>query len=901
MTVVTNLQLWADNLETTQLPEIESDISTLQVEVPALSALITQKAQQFSDNLAAYAVTVTSAAATALQADDRSDLALTEIYALKQALETYTDSAVAGVQSSLDTSVADLSSQLATQVLDDTATAVAAEIAGVLSDTAALAATATAMLTSAEDKHNDILAGIDLLTDVTVPTLSVLVDSQGTIINTLGLDYAAITANYPHATLLEGIDAAQAKNEADLAPLAGSILRIPRNLWGRDLETASDVLEKPTLNTYGTFHVDDADFGECFEFGDSSNTNVGPAYPIDFDNNRVYKITATFKVITANTWVHFGVTTQKGTSLVEGYNAKSITGSALTAGTVHTATIYVGSDATALGNYGLSADEYIVLANSSTANKLYWFVEQNLTPGSGHIKLASLFITDVTEVLSNINALRTELQSNIDGVSATLTNDYYTAVETDSAIAVSAVSLQSNIDGVQANLNTEASTRASEDTAIAADIVTLTAEVDSNTADVATNTADVAANTADVATNTAGLAAELIARANADSAIAGSVTALNVEVDTNTAGLAAELIARADADTAISASVTTLTTEVDANTSGLATELVTRADADSALSVSITNLNAEVDTNTVGLAAELVARANADSAIAADLTTLTATVGGVSSNLSANYYTSAQTNSAITGSATTLQASINAVSSTLSTDYYTSVETDSAISVASTALQSNIDGVSSNLSTNYYTIAQADTAIAAAETSLQSNIDGVSSNLSTNYYTSTATDGEISTAISTAQTALQSDIDDVVADLVTESTTRTNADSAISTTVTNLTATVGTNTSSISTQAAAITDIEGNMTASLAFRAKSGTAGAELELIALDDASGSVSAARISADDIVLNGSVHAAHINVSQLDTIAADVGTITAGELKSSDNKFVIDLNNKTISIET
>ena len=39
----------------------------------------------------------------------------------------------------------------------------------------------------------------------------------------------------------------------------------------------------------------------------------------------------------------------------------------------------------------------------------------------------------------------------------------------------------------------------------------------------------------------------------------------------------------------------------------------------------------------------------------------------------------------------------------------------------------------------------------------------------------------------------------------------------------------------------------------------------------------------------------------ITNLASIAVDAGTITAGVLKSSDNKFVIDLNNKTISIET
>jgi hypothetical protein len=55
---------------------------------------------------------------------------------------------------------------------------------------------------------------------------------------------------------------------------------------------------------------------------------------------------------------------------------------------------------------------------------------------------------------------------------------------------------------------------------------------------------------------------------------------------------------------------------------------------------------------------------------------------------------------------------------------------------------------------------------------------------------------------------------------------------------------------------------------------------------------------------LIKNASISLAQIdtaNITNLSSIAVDAGTITAGVLKSSDNKFVIDLGNKTISIET
>lgn len=52
---------------------------------------------------------------------------------------------------------------------------------------------------------------------------------------------------------------------------------------------------------------------------------------------------------------------------------------------------------------------------------------------------------------------------------------------------------------------------------------------------------------------------------------------------------------------------------------------------------------------------------------------------------------------------------------------------------------------------------------------------------------------------------------------------------------------------------------------------------------------------------LIVDGTIIARHIDVSTLSAIAADVGTITAGVLKSADDKFIIDLTNKSITMST
>lgn len=74
----------------------------------------------------------------------------------------------------------------------------------------------------------------------------------------------------------------------------------------------------------------------------------------------------------------------------------------------------------------------------------------------------------------------------------------------------------------------------------------------------------------------------------------------------------------------------------------------------------------------------------------------------------------------------------------------------------------------------------------------------------------------------------------------------------------------------------AIAELSGNAAAAVVLRAKAGTGGAELELSALSDVEGATaSQARISADDIMLEGSVRATYMTVDEyLDIDALDAG---------------------------
>lgn len=96
----------------------------------------------------------------------------------------------------------------------------------------------------------------------------------------------------------------------------------------------------------------------------------------------------------------------------------------------------------------------------------------------------------------------------------------------------------------------------------------------------------------------------------------------------------------------------------------------------------------------------------------------------------------------------------------------------------------------------------------------------------------------------------------------------------------------------------AIASIDGKLAAGIMMRVKAGTAGAQLELIAANDPDGATSLARISADDIVLDGTV-----SVQQMNAEVFSADNIVAGQMSVQhiyvDELLSIDVVNAGFSI--
>lgn len=218
------------------------------------------------------------------------------------------------------------------------------------------------------------------------------------------------------------------------------------------------------------------------------------------------------------------------------------------------------------------------------------------------------------------------------------------------------------------------------------------------------------------------------ARVTAEGAIVTSVDGLSAEVDANLASLNAEITARADADTAIIATATALAATVGANTAAITSEATARASADDALADTIEALGVVVDGNTADIVTEANVRATADSAEATRRESLVLALTGREDF--------AHTLAYVVGPSLALgfSSALAAVweppslagfaSGYLYEERTARIADDAAIVSSVTALGVTVSGNTAAISAEATARADADTAITASVTALSSTVDG---------------------------------------------------------------------------------------------------------------------------------------------------------------------------------
>ena len=292
----------------------------------------------------------------------------------------------------------------------------------------------------------------------------------------------------------------------------------------------------------------------------------------------------------------------------------------------------------------------------------------------------------------------------------------------------------------------------------------------------------------------------------------------------------------------------------------------------------------DLTTAQASITTEQTVRANADGALASQITTLSVAYQLADAGVSASL------NASITNEATA---------------------------------RADADGVlSSQISTVAADFAAADTALSALVTNeATARING---------------DGVLASQISAVSASYVAADSVLSASVTSEASARINKDGALAQDITSLTTTVNGNTISINQVSSTVNGQSGRWSVSLNANDRvvgmirlDGTA-TQSEVAILADKFlvvhptanattiqafivglvGGVSTVGVNGnlivDDTILArhivaGSITASKIAVGELSSLTADVGEVTAGLLRSSDNKFRIDLDNKTLTIET
>ena len=579
--------------------------------------------------------------------------------------------------------------------------------------------------------------------------------------------------------------------------------------------------------------------------------------------------------------------------------------------------------------------------NVSTNTSAISALDTRVTSAEGSITSQA---SDITSLQSGLTTAQTDITTNASAITALTTR--VTSAEGNITINSSDItSLSSDLTTAQADILTNAGAITTAQTDIAANSSAITSldtrvttvegqvtsEAQSTTVlttrlDFLTRVEDEADTNPIELESTGELDLETL-----DDLTAGTSTAIQ-SLDSRTTVAEGQLTTQASAITSLESTVNDPTTGVAANASGLSslgTRVTSAEGSITSISADVTTLQADLTT----AEGDITTNASAISALDTRVTTAEGTITSQSSDI-----TSLQ--SSVTSLQTDTTANATAISG-LDTRV-TSAE-GSITSNASdiTTLQSSLTTTNSNVTTNATAISGLDTRVTAAETditanasditSLQSSLTTTNSNVTTNATAITALDTRVTTAETTITsqasdiTTLQSDVTSLTTDTTANATAITSLDTrvtategditSISSSVTSLTTTVGTNTTSITTNATSIDGIEANYTVKIDSNGRvsgfgllstTATATPTSEFAVIADKFSVVNPsdttdtplipfqvvsnkARFTTDvqidgSLLINGTVDADAINVTNLAAISADLGSITAGSINAS-----------------
>lgn len=240
------------------------------------------------------------------------------------------------------------------------------------------------------------------------------------------------------------IDELRNATETAIAPLLPPTIRRPARNWTHEGPNPSHSGWKPSINESWLRTDQDPDFMDAIRIA-GFNRATGNAYPLPFNPNAVYKVTARLKVVDDGTGggslIRLGASTMTGATAHDTNVQKLVADVATSAQGVQIFESYFSANASKLADMGLSIgsgvdDDAQVLPASAAAQSVYFHARVNSSAANdAEVWIAELKFQDVTAIADQIKVIRTELEGRIDDISATLTQDYIVAATVYGAIS----------------------------------------------------------------------------------------------------------------------------------------------------------------------------------------------------------------------------------------------------------------------------------------------------------------------------------------------------------------------------------------------------------------------------------------------------------------------------------
>lgn len=282
---IEDIASWAENLELVVLPGIETDIASLE--------------QTVQDVALNHNARIDAAQDDADAAQGTANSAVSSIYAATLAARVYTDARIQYVLDQIPGIFAGWSDDMTTGIATGVMTGVSAEVAAAVAQATSAAAAAQQVAAELGLELNDVQSVASQILDVELPNQQTQINNAALAAIQGNTTLATVLAGMETDSLMEALDLREARLTEAIKPRQRSTLRLPASSWTTEPDSTTFFPKLPVPEEQ--FLTNDPVFGDALDLNGSVSTAVGPAYPMAFEPDKLYQVSARIRVLAHGT------------------------------------------------------------------------------------------------------------------------------------------------------------------------------------------------------------------------------------------------------------------------------------------------------------------------------------------------------------------------------------------------------------------------------------------------------------------------------------------------------------------------------------------------------------------------------------------------------------------------